>query len=158
MSKIKNPYPKEIVDRLLECQKEQGNVKKLSVLLKNPSSEINDGGFNWRNTKEGADFWEKILLEKDFKVFYQKYPKYPRVMEVCHFKDFSESYVRVVFAEKMGRYIAWHNAETLEEAKQSITTYAWSYAREVPPKTVKLTMKEIAAKFGIPVESLKIKK
>ena len=58
--------------------------------------------------------------------------KYPKVMMVgdC----FPLVLKRVVFAEKEQRFIAWVNAETIEESKKIITTNAWKYAEDIKPE------------------------
>jgi hypothetical protein len=56
-----------------------------------------------------------------------------RVMEVSHKGDFSDKSIRVVFAQKNGYFIAWNNAETIDEAKHHWNTSGWRYAREVQP-------------------------
>lgn len=35
---------------------------------------------------------------------------------------------RVVFMEKCGKYVAWNNAKTIEDADKSISTTSWKYA------------------------------
>ena len=63
--------PIRIQNRILECQEEQGN-------LRNPKFFRNDskqGGFIWMDTKEGHDFWSKILNGGKFKEFYDLYPE-----------------------------------------------------------------------------------
>lgn len=47
-----------IADRMIQCQKEQGNIPNLDVFLKHPSEGQHGGGFIWRNTKEGHSFWD----------------------------------------------------------------------------------------------------
>ena len=48
--------PKEIQNRMLDCQVEQGNPRDVSVFEKNVYS-----GFIWCCTKEGFEYWDKIL-------------------------------------------------------------------------------------------------
>lgn len=81
-------------------------------------------------------------------------------MEVSHYESYSEYYKRVVFMEKNGRYISWYGAESLEESEKVTSTSDWKYAREISPKVeeIELTLDEIAEKFNIPVNKLKIKK
>ena len=46
----------KIANRLMECQKEQGNIPNLNVFLHIPNACKQEKGFNWSNTKEGHDF------------------------------------------------------------------------------------------------------
>ena len=54
----------KIADRMMQCQKEQGNVPNLNVFLKCPSVGSYRGGFNWSDTKEGHDYWDTLLADK----------------------------------------------------------------------------------------------
>jgi hypothetical protein len=68
-------FPKEIINRMLDCQEEQGNKKDISVFENNIRASIYDNGFAWEKTKEKHDFWDKVITEKNFDVFFEKYPK-----------------------------------------------------------------------------------
>jgi len=66
---------------------------------------------------------------------------------------------RKVFAEKNGKFIAWSGAETDEEVIKSTNCTGWYYAKEIEePKDIELTLEQIAEKFGVSVEYIKIKK
>ena len=82
--------------------------------------------------------------------------KYPRVMMVSNNEiDWKR---RVVFMDKNKTYLAWSNATTFAEARKITAVSHWEYAKEIEePKTIELTMKQIADKFGCEVEQLKIK-
>jgi len=71
--------PKEIKDRIMECQVKQDNRADLSVFYSNTSLNRYAGGFDWSNTKEGQDFWKEILAsypnQRNPNHFYTKYPK-----------------------------------------------------------------------------------
>ena len=79
---------------------------------------------------------------------------FPRVMLVSY--DGEAWYKRVVFMKKCDRYLAWLNAETIEESESVYEDKAWRYAKELPEK-VELTKSEIAEKFSISIEQLVIK-
>ena len=49
---------KTIANRMMECQKEQGNIPNLDVFLRNPSAGSINGGFVWSETTEGHRYWE----------------------------------------------------------------------------------------------------
>lgn len=69
-------FPVEVVQNMVERQVEQGNEADVKVFQGRASS---DGdflkGFNWKDTEEGFDFWDEIILDKNFDLFLQKYPK-----------------------------------------------------------------------------------
>ena len=79
---------------------------------------------------------------------------FPRVMLVSD--DGCEWYKRVVFMKKCDRFLAWNNAETIENAECTYRVASWNYAKEITEK-VELTKSEIAEKFGISIEQLVIK-
>ena len=86
---------------------------------------------------------------------------YPKVMWVSEFPKFETKSKRIVFMEKCGRYLAWSNVETLQEAEKVYSVTDWKYAKDIEPEVSpikEITMQEIADKFGVSVENLRIKK
>ncbi len=63
-------FPIEIVKKMMQKQKEQGNAPSLAVFIRNRTA-----GFMFHKTSEGFDFWQKVIVLKDFDTFYNKYPK-----------------------------------------------------------------------------------
>ena len=55
---------KTIANRMMECQKEQGNIPNLDVFLKYPTEGKPGGGFTWRLTKEGHEYWNILLADR----------------------------------------------------------------------------------------------
>lgn len=53
----------KIANRMMECQKEQGNKPDLNVFLNSPTEGSYGGGFTWVNTKEGNEFWSTLLTD-----------------------------------------------------------------------------------------------
>lgn len=68
-------FPKEIIARMLECQKEQGNTKDISVFERQCAAGCFNKGFTWDKTKEGDIFWLEVIGAKNFNLFFEKYPK-----------------------------------------------------------------------------------
>lgn len=68
-------FPKEIIARMLECQEEQGNPRDVSVFEKLIAAKQCNKGFEWDDTKEGWDFWHDVITNKNFNLFFEKYPK-----------------------------------------------------------------------------------
>lgn len=68
-------FPKEIIARMLDCQEEQGNPRDVTVFEKQRDEGKNKRGFTWENTKEGNMFWSNVLTNKDFDIFFKRYPK-----------------------------------------------------------------------------------
>ena len=79
--------------------------------------------------------------------------QFPRVMLVSD--DELKWRKRVVFMKKCNKYLAWVRAETIEESEGLYEATAWSYAKELPEK-VEITKSQIADKFCIPIDLIKI--
>ena len=127
-------FPREIVERMLECQVEQGNPKDVSVFEENRNMDGFHGGFTWCDTSEEYDFWAKILVFTKLDTFFEKYPKttYPKIMRVGN--SYPLIHTRVVFMEKCGRFIAWEKAQTLKDAEEICTSCGWKYAEDIKPE------------------------
>ena len=64
---------KTTANRMIECQKEQGNIPNLDVFLNNPSADKCTRGFCWAITKEGHGYWHDILMDT-----FAKHPLYKK--------------------------------------------------------------------------------
>lgn len=73
------------------------------------------------------------------------------LMEVSHDKKTWET--RVVFGKKNGLYAAWAGADSIKNAKHEANSVGWKYARRIKTK---LTIQEIADKFGLDVNEIEI--
>lgn len=150
--------PKEIQEKMLDEQELQGNKRNAEVFEGNVSFGKVLGGFSWANSRQGDAFWSKIIIDNDFTGFYKMYPKktaYPKVMWVSDYADFRYRVKRVVFMKKCGEYLAWNNAETIEDAKNETRVITCLYAKDIEP-TIKLTKQEIAYRLKIDIENLEI--
>lgn len=67
--------PVDIQCRMLECQVEQGNKKDRNVFIDNMMALVRRGGFDWKETLEGEAFWYSVITWKNYKTFFDKYPK-----------------------------------------------------------------------------------
>ena len=69
-------------------------------------------------------------------------------------EDFKNASTRIVFMEKLGKFIAWLEADTIEKAENITSAVSWNYAVELDwqpeekTKPLKLTMEQIAQKFN----------
>lgn len=68
-------FPQQIVERMLDCQVEQGNERDVSVFEDDVVASSYDGAFDWYCSIEGDDFWELVLVMRDFGVFFEWYPQ-----------------------------------------------------------------------------------
>lgn len=70
---------------------------------------------------------------------------FPRVMLVSD--DGDAWYKRVVFMQKCDRFLAWNNAETIENAECTYRVASWRYAKEIEPKQHTITLSDINSKI-----------
>ena len=49
---------KTVANRMMECQKEQGNIPNLDVFLRSPTVSRYHDGFTWSDTTEGHRYWD----------------------------------------------------------------------------------------------------
>ena len=68
-------FPIEVVQKMVDYQVEQGNKADITEFQIRNYSYISLGGFSWGNTVEGFDFWDDVINDKKFYVFFKKYPK-----------------------------------------------------------------------------------
>ena len=66
-------FPIEVVQRMVDCQVEQGNKADIVAFQKMVCS--NPYGFDWSKTEEGLNFWHEVIGNWNFNLFFQKYPK-----------------------------------------------------------------------------------
>jgi hypothetical protein len=133
-----NRLPKEIQEKMLDYQEQQGNKRDAWVFRKDLDAHIIEGGFDWDDTPEKNRFWYDVLINKNYDLFFERYPKGTgfeplpeKVMNVWDKED-KEKYKRVVFGRKNGKYFAWDSAGTTEEAKEINHVTIWDNAEEIP--------------------------
>ena len=80
---FRNMYPPEIIELMFQRQKEQGNPKNIEPFLDDIRVSRGSGGFTWSETIEGDEFWETILIDLEFDIFYEKYPKIDKIIDTC---------------------------------------------------------------------------
>lgn len=144
----------KVGDKVYDIRYGWGKVEDNEFAIGYPIYATFDEGRSVVYTKEGKyeiDDINPILSHTE----YSTQSEYPKVMEVSDCG--MEWRKRVVFTEKVGKFIAWTRAETFEEAEDEKVTHDWKYAREVQEHR-EISMQEIADKFGIPVAEVRIKK
>ena len=149
---LKQEHPL-IYKRALECQVEQGNVANDELIL---NLDKTAGNFLFDDTKEGHYIWS-LVNNGNYQPFYDfhkaKETKYPKVMMVSD--DEIDWNKRVVFMEKNGKFLAWYDAEKLEDAEKQTELITWNYSKDIEQK-IKLTRQEIASKFEVALEHIEI--
>lgn len=148
----------EFGDKVFDIRHGWGKVaNKFSTSESSIHVLFNDGGRIISYTADGKHSYRDYspsLSHTEYSIHSTK-SEYPKIMEVSD--DKVEWYKRVVFMEKKGRFVSWLNAETLEEAEYETMAYSWEHGREVQEHR-EISMQEIANKFGISVEEVRIKK
>ena len=75
-------FPIEVVQKMVEKQVHQGNKANVGVFQVDASFCADNCGFDWTRTKEGSAFWNSVITNIDFDVFFAKYPKKADTQEV----------------------------------------------------------------------------
>ncbi len=74
-------FPQEVVEKMLSYQVAQGNLRNLSIFEEQKDLIRGSGGFDWEKTTEGVDFWDDVISDCKFNVFFKKYPKFDSLPE-----------------------------------------------------------------------------
>jgi len=99
-------FPDEVIDKMLERQLEQGNKRNIEVFKKISDTGKAKGGFDWAETNEKHRFWCQVIHNRDFDLFYEKYPK----------QSLNNTVIEVLTFEHGAKVIEWWK-------KQGINTY-----------------------------------
>lgn len=179
-------FPIEVVEQMVKEQVAQGNKANIGVFANDDvCAPYGGGGFTWSATEAGHSFWSRVLREKDFALFFSKYPK----------KVETDTTSKLVYAvgnvnngknvikalESRGGINAWNfDGETLdsiyyiepgtnhirylcvrsEKDKRIYDIIVAAFTQiEVEPKstTVEVSMEDIARMMGVDVSDLRIK-
>jgi hypothetical protein len=68
-------FPPEVVEKMLDRQSEQGNDRDANVFECNLASGREKGGFTWKETIERHEFWGNVIYDRNFDLFFERYPK-----------------------------------------------------------------------------------
>ena len=68
-------FPQEIVERMLDCQVEQGNERDVRVFEDDVTADKDEGGFSWSELSEDGLFWVRVITSRDFEIFFKRYPQ-----------------------------------------------------------------------------------
>lgn len=79
-------FPIEVVEKMLEYQVKQGNPKNVIVFENLSTCDVVAGGFDWEKTTEGREFWEAVIADRFFGLFFEMYPN--KQIKVQHYIDY----------------------------------------------------------------------
>lgn len=100
--------PVEIQERMLDEQVRQGNPRNAEVFEKGMYSTASDGGFLWDGSAEGHNFWRETIVDGNFAIFYEKYPKKTALNIIpLHIKIINSKELLERIAEKL--ILKWHD-------------------------------------------------
>ena len=71
---IKN-FPIEVVKKMIEEQVNQGNEADVTVFQEERGADKVLKGFTWYHTEDGFSFWQDVIINRNFDLFFEKYPK-----------------------------------------------------------------------------------
>lgn len=160
-------FPIEVVEKMIERQVEQGDKADVDVFQYTAT-----GGFFWDETTEGCGFWSEVIINKNFDLFFEKYPKKEedywidpkgrRMLVWDGDGDECCAEERIVIAKlpsNSGQRFVAVNALCVEcfENGDVYDTMLWHNAKPIP-ETIELTLDQIAEKFNTTSDKIKIKK
>lgn len=82
-------FPIEVVRKMVEEQIRQGNKADVEVFQKLSNVDKKHGGFEWEDTEDGYEFWNNVIIYKEFDEFFGKYPK-PETTVIAELKKGGE--------------------------------------------------------------------
>lgn len=178
-------FPIEVVQKMVERQVEQGNKPDVTIFQKDCRATKLDGGFTWEPTIEGDGFWYRVIALEVFELFFKRYPKgspskkvyiwgHPtkgnKVIEALKERGGLDSGIGYGGNRTDGIYYidpitsdivfirAGSNADIVEQSLFNMVTTYHEKIEIKEDEVLELTLDEIAKKFGVDVEKLKIKK
>lgn len=66
-------FPRQVIEAMLIEQERQLGYKDISAFIKLPSASKHGKGFSWCDTKNGRNFWSKVIADHDFELFFREY-------------------------------------------------------------------------------------
>ena len=158
-------FPQEVVEKMLDEQVKQGNKRDVSVF----EADVNSGaydGFDWYDTVDGYYFLAEVIDDLNFDLFFEHYPKkqmFKRGDKILVWNIHEENTEeRIAITDVDGAIypvicVAIEDEDNFINGKQ-FSIVQWKYWKPIPQEqVVELTMDEIAEKFGVDVNQLKIK-
>lgn len=168
-------FPIELVEKMIEEQVKQGNCPNVEVFQKNATIDTEEGGFDWNNTNDGMDFWEEVITEGNFDLFFEKYPKKAKLVYIAGDSEIGMDIIKTL--EKYGGinehnykgdrddvvYYIEPNNKFIEVCDFEINIKLWDVllatytSIDAEQNILEVSMAEIAEKFGVDVSNLRIK-
>ena len=174
--KIQN-FPIEVVEQMVKEQINQGNEPNVDLFARDKSALKSEGGFNWDCTRDGFRFWEKVIKEENFDIFFERYPhkliKTNRLVYICSDKYDGTAIIKtlenygginkynLLGEEPNSLYYIEPNTNEIRICKINIDINLYNLIKslftEVKVDYIEVTLEDIAKKFNVDVSQLKIK-
>ena len=123
-NKVIKVLDREHGKKVIEFWKQYCDIGRLEGSIVGDYYGIINGSFNvWSITEVRKNNADIIELPEE--------KTYPRVMLVSD-DDTDRGNPRVVFMEKCGGFLAWKDAETMEDAENETSTIFWNCAKDLP--------------------------
>lgn len=68
-------FPEEIVEVMMHNQELQHQSRNHRVFERYIYSCASSEGFDWDRSPEGHEFWQQVAGNRDFELFFKKFPK-----------------------------------------------------------------------------------
>ena len=169
-------FPIEVVEKMIEEQVKQGNKADVEVFQKNASTDAEDGGFDWDKTDNDIYFWQEVIGEGNFDLFFEKHPKKAKLVYIAGDSEIGMDIIKTL--EKYGGinehnykgdrddvvYYIEPNNKFIEVCDFEINIKLWDVllatytSIDAEHIILEVTMEEIAEKFGVDVSNIRIKK
>lgn len=79
-------FPIEVVQKMVDYQ----DKPDVTIFQEHATASENRGGFDWDKSIEGSHFWDDIIIDKEFPLFFEMYPKEvkPEVTDVTGYEQY----------------------------------------------------------------------
>lgn len=169
-------FPIDVVEKMIERQVEQGEKADVKVFQHSRTANASGGGFSWKDSIEGWEFWAEVIMKQNFDVFFAKYPMRSHLVYIL--QDGTKKGMDVIDTLiNRGGINRWsHDGNELDalyyiEPNSNIIRWVEKFdvfmrplletfytEIDVEPQIKEYSLQEIADKLGINVELLRIKK
>ena len=150
--------PDFIGEELMKQQEYQGNKRDISVFEEDVSAAKSEGGFEWKDTSQKYNFWDRVLLEKDINLFLAWFKPELEVFDDENEKHLAQviSYNKnkiypFIIKEKVGKVFAYKHAQ-LRKKEDKAKTELLKKVEELTKQAYKLLTK--AAELKAAAEKL----
>lgn len=169
-------FPIEVVEKMIDEQVKQGCRADVKVFQKFPAAGISENGFDWSVAEDGYDFWEKVIGESNFELFFEKYPKKPNLAYIVGDSKIGMDIIKALekygginrhgyngssdnnlyYIEPINNTIEMCSCDGSDKLLYEVllATYTAINAKE---NILEVTMEEVAKKFGVGVSNIRIK-